>query len=213
MERIVKNLTNFSLIVALLILLNGCASDTILPSSNLVKNQNTAGTAVQYFIGVDDTVRINVWKNPELSISVPVRPDGKISMPLIGDVKAAGLAPETVAANIRRKLNKYVRDPNVTVMVTGLQSHTYLTRLRVTGAVNAPSSITYRPGMTVIDAILEAGGLNDFASANNTKLYRKIKGKVRIIQIYLGNILNDGELETNLDLRPGDIITVPERLF
>ena len=208
-----KNLTNFSLIVALLILLNGCASDTILPSSNLVKNQNTAGTAVQYFIGVDDTVRINVWKNPELSISVPVRPDGKISMPLIGDVKAAGLAPETVAANIRRKLNKYVRDPNVTVMVTGLQSHTYLTRLRVTGAVNAPSSITYRPGMTVIDAILEAGGLNDFASANNTKLYRKIKGKVRIIQIYLGNILNDGELETNLDLRPGDIITVPERLF
>ena len=208
-----KNLTNFSLIVALLILLNGCASDAILPSSNLVKNQNTAGTAVQYFIGVDDTVRINVWKNPELSISVPVRPDGKISMPLIGDVKAAGLAPETVAANIRRKLNKYVRDPNVTVMVTGLQSHTYLTRLRVTGAVNAPSSITYRPGMTVIDAILEAGGLNDFASANNTKLYRKIKGKVRIIQIYLGNILNDGELETNLDLRPGDIITVPERLF
>ena len=204
-----------NILLTILVSLSGCASDDINISagSNLVKSQKVTETAVQYFIGVDDTIRINVWKNPELSVSIPVRPDGKISMPLIGDVKAAGLVPEAVAENIRKKLSNYVRSPNVTVMVTGLQSHSYLTRLRVTGAVNTPTSITYRPGMTVIDAILDAGGVNDFASPNSTKLYRKIGGKTRVISIYLGNILNDGELETNIDLRPGDIITVPERLF
>ncbi|MCK4708782.1 MAG: polysaccharide biosynthesis/export family protein [Gammaproteobacteria bacterium] len=179
----------------------------------MLKNQKSNETSVQYYIGVDDTVQINVWKNPELSVSVPVRPDGKISMPLIGDVKAAGLEPEIVAKNIKKSLSRYVRNPNVTVMVTGLQSHTYLTRLRVTGAVNTPRSITFRPGITVMDAILEAGGVNDFASPNNTKLYRKIDGKTYVVGIALGDILNNGELKTNLDLRPGDIITVPERLF
>ena len=204
-----------NILLTISVSLSGCASSdiNISASSKLVKSQKVTDTAVQYFIGVDDTVQINVWKNPELSVSVPVRPDGKISMPLIGDVKAAGLAPEAVAKDIKKQLGRFVRNPNVTVMVTGLQSHAYLTRLRVTGAVNTPTSITYRPGMTVIDAILDAGGVNDFASPNNTKLYRKIGGKTRVISIYLGNILNDGELETNIDLRPGDIITVPERLF
>lgn len=203
-----------NILLTILVSLSGCASDiNISANSALVKSQKVTDTAVQYFIGVDDTVQINVWKNPELSVSVPVRPDGKISMPLIGDVKAAGLAPEAVAKDIKKQLGRFVRNPNVTVMVTGLQSHAYLTRLRVTGAVNTPTSITYRPGMTVIDAILDAGGINDFASPNSTKLYRKIGGKTRVISIYLGNILNDGELETNIDLRPGDIITVPERLF
>lgn len=203
-----------NILLTILVSLSGCASDiNISANSTLVKSQKVTDTAVQYFIGVDDTVQINVWKNPELSVSVPVRPDGKISMPLIGDVKAAGLAPEAVAKDIKKQLGRFVRNPNVTVMVTGLQSHAYLTRLRVTGAVNTPTSITYRPGMTVIDAILDAGGVNDFASPNSTKLYRKIGGKTRVISIYLGNILNDGELETNIDLRPGDIITVPERLF
>ena len=195
-------------------LVSGCASDVnISADSELVKSQPTNETAVQYFIGVDDTVRINVWKNAELSVTVPVRPDGMISMPLIGDVKAAGLAPTVVAESIRKGLTNYIRDPNVTVMVTGLQSHTYLTRLRVTGAVRTARSLTYRPGMTVLDAILDAGGVNDFASPNNTKLYRKIDGKTRVIRIYLDDILNSGELDTNIELRPGDIITVPERLF
>lgn len=201
----------FSLILSILA---GCSSNiNISEDSDILKNQKSNETSVQYYIGVDDTVQINVWKNPELSVSVPVRPDGKISMPLIGDVKAAGLEPEIVAKNIKKSLSRYVRNPNVTVMVTGLQSHTYLTRLRVTGAVNTPRSITFRPGITVMDAILEAGGVNDFASPNNTKLYRKIDGKTYVVGIALGDILNNGELKTNLDLRPGDIITVPERLF
>lgn len=199
--------------MVLLSALSGCTSKVISANSPLVTNQEYSGTISQYFIGVDDTIKINVWKHAELSISVPVRPDGKISMPLIGDVKAAGLAPEVVAEKIRKNLVKFIRDPNVAVMVTGLQSHVYLTRLRITGAVRSPKSVTFRPGMTVLDVVLDAGGINDFASPNNTKLYRKIGGENRVINILLGDILADGELETNLKLRPGDIITVPERIF
>lgn len=202
-----------NLILASSVILSGCASDLISANSNLVKSQSASQTTPQYFIGVDDTIRINVWKNADLSVAVPVRPDGMVSMPLIGDVKAAGLAPEEVAANIKKRLASFVRNPNVTVMVTGLRSHTYLTRLRITGAVRKASSLNYRQGMTVLDAILEVGSITDFASPNNTKLYRNINGKTRVIQIYLGDILNDGKLETNIDLRPGDIITVPERIF
>lgn len=203
-----------SLLLGTFFVLVGCSSNVkISADSDVFKSQKSNDTAVEYFIGVEDTVQINVWKNAELSVSVPVRPDGKISMPLIGDVHAAGLAPEVVAQNIHKKLSAFVRNPNVTVMVTGLQSHTYLSRLRITGAVIAPRSITYRPGMTVLDAILEAGGVNDFASPNYTKLYRKINGKIHVIDIELDDILKSGELETNFDLRPGDIITVPERVF
>jgi len=214
MELVVKQKIYIYLMSGIFVILSGCATENNIPTdSNLVKSQKVTETAVQYFIGVDDTVRINVWKNPELSVTVPVRPDGKISMPLIGDIRASGLAPEVVARNIRKKLSKYIRDPNVTLTVTGLKSHEYLTRLRVTGAVKGARSIVYRPGITVLDAILEAGSVNDFASPNNTKLYRKINGQTRIINIYLGDILYSGKLETNIDLRPGDIITVPERFF
>lgn len=196
----------------LLFLLTGCASDVYIPASSSALGTSSE-TILEYHIGVDDTVNINVWRNPELSVTVPVRPDGKISMPLIGDVHAAGFSPEYVARSIQNKLKDFVRDPNVTLMVTGLASNEYLTRLRVTGAVNSPSSLNYRQGMTVLDAILASGSINDFASPNSTKLYRKIKGKARVININLGDILYKGQLETNIGLRPGDILTVPERLF
>lgn len=202
-----------NLILVLSLMLAGCATDTISVNSNLVKNQKIIQASSQYLIGVDDTIQINVWKNPDLSVSVPVRPDGMVSMPLIGDVKAAGFAPERVAARIQKQLKGFVRSPNVTVIVSGLKSHAYLSRIRITGAVRKPSSLNYRQGMTVLDAILDIGSINDFASPNSTKLYRVIDGKTRVIKIYLGDILNDGELETNIHLRPGDIITVPERLF
>lgn len=166
-----------------------------------------------YIIGVDDALQINVWRNPELSINVPVRPDGKISVPLIGDTEAGGLTTEQVAATIKQKLSLYIRDPNVTVIVTGLRSHEYLSRVRVTGAVRQAKSMVYRDGMTVLDAVLEAGGVNDFAAPNRTKLYRKTPAKLEVISIKLDNILTGGNLDTNVDLKPGDIITVPERLF
>jgi polysaccharide export outer membrane protein len=167
----------------------------------------------EYRIGVDDRVQVTVWRNPELSVTAPVRPDGKISVPLIGDVEAGGRTPIEVAENIKRQLASYIRDPNVVVIITELRSHEFLSRVRVTGAVRTPKSMPYRQGMTVLDAVLEAGGVNDFASPNRSKLYRKAKDKTEAFDIELGNILIKGRLETNLFLRPGDVITVPERLF
>jgi polysaccharide export outer membrane protein len=167
----------------------------------------------EYRIGADDRVQVSVWRSPELSITAPVRPDGKISVPLIGDVEAGGHTPSEVADTIKKQLSVYIRDPNVAVIITELRSHEFLSRVRVTGAVRTPKSIPYRQGMTVLDVVLEAGGINDFASANRTKLYRKAKNKTDVIGIELDDILNKGRLETNLYLQPGDVITVPERLF
>ena len=200
--------------VLFILMLAGCASDVYISAeSEVLKKNNASKTIDVYRIGVDDQIKVNVWRNEELSVTVPVRPDGKISMPLIGDVHAAGFTPEETAEIIRKRLQNYVRDPNVTITVVKLLSNEYLTRLRVTGAVNKASSLNYRQGMTVLDAILAAGGVNTFAAPNKTKLYRKISGKTRVITIYLGDILYQGELRTNIELRPGDIVTVPERLF
>lgn len=171
------------------------------------------GIVSEYHIGVDDVLSVNVWRNPDLNISVPVRPDGKISVPLVGDAQAGGKTPEEVSKIIKKKLAKFIRDPQVTVIITNLRSHEFLTRLRVTGAVVTPISIKFRQGMTVLDAVLAAGGVNSFAAANRTKLYRKENGKTVVISIYLDDILYDGDLETNILLTSGDIITVPERVF
>lgn len=205
---------SFIFITFMYFFLSGCASDAyIAVDSELLADQSVSKTIPIYKIGVDDTVSINVWRNPELSVNVPVRPDGMISMPLIGDVLAAGLSPEDVSKNISNMLKAFIRDPNVTLMVTELRSHEYLTRLRITGAVNTPISLNFRQGMTVLDAVLAAGSVNDFAAPNRTKLYRKIGNQTKVVSIYLGDILYQGKLETNIELRPGDIITVPERLF
>jgi polysaccharide export outer membrane protein len=167
-----------------------------------------------YRIGVDDRLQVSVWRNPELSVTVPVRPDGKITVPLVGDIQAGGRTPEEVAESIREKLVQYIRDPHVTVILIELRSHEFLSRVRVTGAVRLPRSLPYRQGMTVLDAVLEAGGINEFASPNRTKLYRKVAAdKTEVYDVELGDILNKGRLETNYALRPGDVITVPERLF
>ena len=171
------------------------------------------GLIPEYRIGVDDTIQVSVWRNTDLNVTVPVRPDGMISVPLVGDVKAGGLTATAVSKNIQEKLSKFLRDPYVTVIVTGLHSHEYLSRLRITGAVNNQVSIIYRQGMTVLDAILAAGGLNDFAAGNRTRLYRKENGGTVIISIYIEDMLYEGKLETNIELKPGDIITVPERIF
>lgn len=166
-----------------------------------------------YLIGVDDQIQVSVWRNPELSVTVPVRPDGMISVPLVGDVLAGGRTPMSVADAIRGKLGDFVRDPNVTVIVTELRSHEYLSRVRVTGAVTSPRSLPYRQGMTVLDAVLEAGGPNQFASAERSRLYRQQDDESTVMKVELDAILKKGDLETNYRLQPGDIITVPERLF
>ncbi|WP_150132025.1 XrtA/PEP-CTERM system exopolysaccharide export protein [Dokdonella koreensis] len=166
-----------------------------------------------YRIGVDDVVQVSVWRNPDLSVSVPVRPDGKISVPLIGDVDAGGRKPQDVAEDIKGKLSTFVRDPQVAVILTELRSHEYLARVRVTGAVRQPVSIPYRQGMSVLDAVLAAGGTNEFASADNTRLYRKEGDSVKTFPVKLDRILKKGDLSTNLPVQAGDVVTVPERAF
>lgn len=167
----------------------------------------------QYAIGVDDIVQVTVWRNPELGITVPVRPDGRISVPLVGDVMAAGLTPGQVAADIQEKLAAFVRDPQVAVILTDLRSHEYLSRVRVTGAVRQPISLPYRQGMTVLDAVLAAGGVNEFAAPDRSSLYRRAGDTTSSYAIRLDRIINRGDLETNFTVAPGDIITVPERAF
>lgn len=195
-----------------LLLVAGCANHTPPPAKTGLANVSSMAVD-QYHIGVDDVVTVSVWQNDELSVTVPVRPDGRISMPLLGDVQAGGLTPQQVSANIKRALAQYIRDPHVVVILEELNSHAYLSRVRITGAVNQPMSLPFRPGMSVLDAVLEAGGVTDFASANRTVLYRRVADDTESINVYLGDILEDGDLSTNYALEPGDVIAIPERIL
>ena len=197
------------LILSCYLVFFGCAS----PQAQNDKNASPTESNEDYKIGVDDMVQVSVWRNPEMTVTVPVRPDGKISVPLAGDVRAGGLTAPEVATAIEQKLSYYIRDPKVTVIITALHSHAFLTRVRVTGAVRTPMSLPHRPGMTVLDAVLEAGGPNEFAAPNRTRLHRKGPAKVEVIPVRLGDILHNGRLQSNVEVRPGDVITVPESLF
>jgi polysaccharide biosynthesis/export protein len=167
----------------------------------------------EYLIGVGDDLKVSVWRNPELSLNVPVRPDGKISMPLIGDIMAADLTATQLSANIVKSLNSYLKSPQVTVIVANPSSSDFQRRVRITGAVRSPQSIPYREGMTVLDLVLLAGGTNEFASANKAKLYRKSEGAIKVYPIKLDDLINKGKVQTNYPLQPSDIVTVPERAF
>ncbi|MGB7541247.1 MAG: XrtA/PEP-CTERM system exopolysaccharide export protein [Burkholderiales bacterium] len=199
-------------LAAVTLLMIGCGSAPV-PEPADAPGQPFSAIGGDYRIGVDDRVQVSVWRNPELTVTAPVRPDGKISVPIIGDVEVGGHTPSEVSEIIKSRLSAYIREPNVVVILTELRSHEYLTRVRVTGAVRTPRSMPHRQGMTVLDAVLECGGVNDFAAPNRTKLYRKVKDKIEVFDIELGDILKNGRLESNLSLRPGDVITVPERLF
>ncbi|MEX1033995.1 MAG: XrtA/PEP-CTERM system exopolysaccharide export protein [Cellvibrionaceae bacterium] len=206
-----KTLT--ALTIAATLFLAGCGSVPESADYAPARNTNPLLLVDQYRIGVDDQIQVTVWKNPDLSVTVPVRPDGRISMPLAGEIVAGGKTPEAVAADITQKLSTYIRDPQVAVILTELRSHQFLSRVRVSGAVRNPSSLAYRQGMTVLDLVLEAGGLNDFAAGNSAKLYRQSNDGIVAIPIKLSDVLNRGEVATNYAIEPGDILTVPERLF
>lgn len=171
------------------------------------------GVLDEYRVGVGDALQINVWRNPELTTAVPVRPDGKISLPLVGDIMAANLTTAQLSSNIVAALNNYVRNPQVTVIVANPSSSDFQRRVRITGAVHSPQSIPYREGMTVLDLVLLAGGVNEYASANKAKLYRKVEGETKVYPIYLNDLIENGKVETNYPLQPSDIVTVPERSF
>lgn len=193
--------------LALFVLLTGCSSKPVTPPPM------DAGVLNEYQIGVGDSLRINVWRNAELSSDVPVRPDGKISLPLIGDIMAAGLTTQELSSNLTEALTEFVRSPQVTAIVTNPSSSDFQRRVRITGAVQSPQSVAYREGMTVLDLVLMAGGPNEFASANKAKLYRKVEGELNVYPIYLDDLIEKGQVETNYPLQPSDIVTVPERAF
>ncbi len=193
------------------LMLTACASAPV--SSQAPTFDAGAQVVSTYHIGVDDQLQISVWHNPDLSVSVPVRPDGMITVPLVGDVKAGGSTPEQVAAEIKDKLQAFVRDPQVAVILTELRSHEYLSRVRVTGAVRTPTSMPYRQGMTVLDAVLAAGGITEFAAAGKTELHRKNGDRAGAYAVDLDDILQKGNLSTNYPVQPGDVIIVPPRSF
>lgn len=166
-----------------------------------------------YKIDVGDQLNVNVWKNPELSASGPVRPDGKIAVPLVGDILAVGKTPEELAAEVESLLTDYIKEPNVTIVLTSLQGQSYLSRILVTGAVSNTSYQPYHQGMTVLDAILGAGGVSLYADANRAKLHRRTETGVEVYDIPLKDIMEKGDLRSNVYLVPGDVITVPESLF
>lgn len=200
---------------AAVVIVSGCATQTA-SSPEMIQRAlsvETRDSVDQYILGATDVVRVSVWRNDDISISVPVRPDGKISVPLIGDVQASGRTPEQLASAIRVSLSEYIREPQVSIVVTSMGSHEFTDRVRVTGAVRQPVSIPHRSGMTVLDIFLNAGGANEFAALNNAMLYRKLDGEVVAIPVMLDDILNKGQVQTNYPMRPGDILSVPERSF
>ena len=202
-----------------LTLLASCASNEPVASSTtepqpLLSGPQVASTISDvYTIGVGDTLQIDVWKNPELSLSVPVRPDGKISMPLIGDILAAGLTTDELTRSITESLKTYLKQPQVSIIVTNPFSAEYQRRVRISGAVETPLSIPFRNGITVLDLVLLAGGTTEYANGNAAKLHRTVDGVLTVYPIRLEDILVKGDLKTNYALIPSDIVTVPEKSF
>jgi len=190
-------------------LLSACSSQ---PPTAVTPFEDDISIA-EYTIGNGDQLAINVWQNPDLSLSVAVRPDGQISMPLVGDAQAKGLTPEALSKSLSKKLSKYIRSPNVTTIVLAANSAIYSNRIRITGAVNAQLSIPFYKDITVLDLVLEAGGLTEFANADDAILYRKTPSGIESYPVNVDEILTEGILTTNYVLRPSDILIIPESVF
>jgi polysaccharide export outer membrane protein len=170
-----------------------------------------AAVSPDYIIGPGDMLQVFVWRNPELTTSVPVRPDGKISTPLVEDMVAVGKSPSQLARDIERVLAEYVKSPQVNVIVT--QPVSAFSQVKVMGQVLKPQAMAYRQGMTVLDAVLASGGLAQFAAGNRSKILRKVDGKQTEIKVKLDKLLDGGDMTQNLPLLPGDVLLVPESRF
>ena len=192
-------------LVLCLLVVGGRAQGAVAPAQ-------VAKTAKNYVIGPGDVLDIFVWQNPDLSQkAVPVRPDGRISTPLISNIMAAGQTPTELAQAMDKALSQYIRSPRVTVIVERALS--VLSQVQVIGQVVHPESIPYHEGMTVLDVVLAAGGLTPYAAGNDAKLERKVDGKTQVLHVRLSNLLNKGDLSQNLPVKPGDVLVVPESLF
>jgi polysaccharide export outer membrane protein len=163
-------------------------------------------------IGPGDIIQVFVWRNPELSVTVPVRPDGKISSPLVEDLVAVGKTPALLARDIETVLAEYVKSPQVNIIVTNAASS--FSQVKVIGQVKSPQSVAYKEGMTVLDLVLSVGGLTEFAAGNRAKLLRTDeKGKSVERKIRLNDLVERGKLDQNVAVQPGDVLIVPEAFF
>jgi polysaccharide export outer membrane protein len=165
----------------------------------------------RYLIGPLDTLNIIVWRNPELSLSVPVRPDGNISTPLVEDLRAVGRNPTELARDIEKALSKYTRDPVVTVVVTAFQG-AVTEQIRIVGEAARPQAIAYRQNMTLLDVMIQVGGLTDFADGNAAVLIRG-REKGASYGVRLKDLIKRGDISANVDVSPGDVLIIPQSWF
>lgn len=197
-------------LVAFALVLGGCAGKSELPPAG--STTDAGQQAPLYRIGPGDQLNVFVWQNPEISTDVPVRPDGRISVPLLEDILAAGKTPTELAREIEERLARYIKDPFVTVIVTGFVGP-YTEQIRVVGQAVSPQAIPYRANMTVLDAMIAVGGLTPFAAGNRATLVRTAEGQRKEYRVRIDDLLNDGDISANVQLLPGDVIIIPQSFF
>ncbi|QHE85909.1 XrtA/PEP-CTERM system exopolysaccharide export protein [Hydrogenophaga sp. BPS33] len=192
---------------ALLLGLSGCASTGNLPAAPVVASTS----AYAYLVGPGDTLNITVWRNPELSLTVPVRPDGKVSAPLVDELMAQGKTSSEIARDIEKALGKFVRDPVVTVIVTNFVGP-YSEQIRVVGEATKPQFLPYKQKMTVMDVMIAVGGLTDFAAGNKATIVRASENNKRY-SVRLQDLVKRGDISANVEMLPGDILIIPQGWF
>ena len=195
------------LLVLALLALTACTTTPDYPTAP----RAAATPDYKYVIGPLDTVNIIVWRNPELSMSVPVRPDGRITTPLVEDLPALGKDSTALARDIEKALEKYIRDPVVTVIVTSFQGP-YDQTIRVIGEAAKPQTLAYRQNMTLLDVMIAVGGLTDFANGNAATILRTADGG-KIYSVKLRDLVKRGDFSANVDVKPGDILIIPQSWF
>jgi polysaccharide export outer membrane protein len=191
----------------------GCASNNSkLPSATQYNSITTSVDDYQYIIGPGDNLSIFVWRNPDISGSFVVRPDGKVTTSLVEDIDVSGKTPTALARQLEEQLGKYINNPRVTVSVGGFRGP-LSEQVRVIGEATNPSAVNYTEKMTLLDLMISVGGLTEFASGNNAKLVRMVSGVQKTFEIRIDDLIKNGEIEENVDMLPGDIIIIPEAWF
>ena len=194
--------------LSVFLLASGCATTSDAPPSATT----TPVSSSNYLIGPGDTLRIFVWRYPEVSTEVPVRPDGKISMPLVEDMQAVGKTSTQLARDLEKALGTYLKEPVATVTVTEFVGN-FNDQIRVVGQAVKPQALTYRDELSLLDVMIEAGGLTEFAAGNGAKLVRRTGNGLKTYDLRLADLLNKGDMSANLAMQPGDIVVIPESWF
>jgi len=167
---------------------------------------------VPYLVGPGDTLNVVVWRSPELTVTVPVRPDGKITTPLVEDLQASGKTTTQIAREIEKVLSRYVQSPVVTVIVTSFAG-TYSQQVRVIGEATKPQALPYRENMTLLDVMIAVGGITEFAAGNRASILRTEGGKSRQFRVLLSDLIRGGDMSANVEMRPGDVLIIPQSYF